>query len=105
MVNFPQNWKKQWKTPIFLQKNIPLNTDLTTEAFSLLRQAMKARCHSSFTTYSQIKNWHLIEGKFKYFEIKCRIKMNMKKKEKKKPVVNAYEWANLIPRLIRLNYM
>lgn len=31
--------------------------------------------------------------------------MNMKKNEKKKPVVNAYEWANLIPRLIRLNYM
>lgn len=30
--------------------------------------------------------------------------MNMKKK-KKKPVVDAYEWANLIPRLIRLNYM
>lgn len=31
--------------------------------------------------------------------------MNMKKNEKKTPVVNAYEWANLIPRLIRLNYM
>lgn len=31
--------------------------------------------------------------------------MNMKKKRKKTPVVNAYEWANLIPRLIRLNYM
>lgn len=30
--------------------------------------------------------------------------MNMKKK-KKKPDVDAYEWANLIPRLIRLNYM
>lgn len=28
-----------------------------------------------------------------------------KKKKKKNPVVNAYEWANLIPRLIRLNYM
>lgn len=38
----------------FFVENIPLNTDLTTEAFSLLRQAMKARCHSSFTTYSQI---------------------------------------------------
>lgn len=31
--------------------------------------------------------------------------MNMKKRKKKKPVVDAYEWANLIPRLIRLNYM
>lgn len=31
--------------------------------------------------------------------------MNMKKMKKKNPVVHAYKWANLIPRLIRLNYM
>lgn len=32
-------------------------------------------------------------------------KNEYEKKRKKNPVVNAYEWANLIPRLIRLNYM
>lgn len=34
-------------------------------------------------------------------------KNEYEKKLKKNPVVNAYEWANLIPRvrLIRLNYM